>query len=89
MSSITPLFSGPLAGDQHARAGAVVQRVHLELQIDALTAAQVAELGFRPAKGDQIRLPERCGSPSYSIAAIHPTSMGDLNLLLVREDVAE
>ena len=54
-----------------------------------IAAAQVANLGFRPAKGDQIRLPERCGSPSYAIAAIHPTSMGDLNLLLVREDVAE
>ena len=52
-------------------------------------AAQVAELGFRPAKGDQVRLPDRCGSPCYAIAAIHPTSMGDLNLLLVREDVAE
>jgi hypothetical protein len=54
-----------------------------------ISAAQVVELGFRPAKGDQIRLPERCGSPCYAIAAIHPTSMGDLNLLLVREDVAE
>ena len=54
-----------------------------------IAAAQVAEFGFRPAKGDQIRLPERCGSPCYAIAAIHPTSMGDLNLLLVREDVAE
>ena len=28
--------SGALAGDQHTRAGAVVQRIHLELQIDAL-----------------------------------------------------
>ena len=54
-----------------------------------IAAAQVAELGFRPAKGDLLRLPERCGSPSYAIVAIHPTSMGDLNLLLVREDVAE
>ena len=54
-----------------------------------IAAAQVAELGFRPAKGDHIRLPERCGSPSYAIAGIHPTSMGDLNLLLVREDVVE
>ena len=54
-----------------------------------IAAAQLANLGFRPAKGDLLRLPERCGSPSYAIAAIHPTSMGDLNLLLVREDVAE
>jgi len=53
-----------------------------------IAAAQVAELGFRPAKGDQLRLPERCGSPCYAIVAIHPTSMGDLNLLLVGQDVA-
>jgi hypothetical protein len=54
-----------------------------------IAAAQVAEIGFRPARGDQVRLPGRCGSPCYAISAIHPTSMGDLNLLLVREDVAE
>lgn len=54
-----------------------------------IAAAQVADLGFRPAKGDLLRLPERCGSPSFAVAAIHPTSLGDLNLLLVREDVAE
>jgi hypothetical protein len=54
-----------------------------------IDAAQVAELGFRPAKGDLLKLPARCGSPSFAIAAIHPTSMGDLNLLLVREDVPE
>lgn len=54
-----------------------------------IAAAQVAALGFRPAKGDLLTLPERSGHPSYAIAAVHPTSMGDLNLLLVREDVAE
>lgn len=54
-----------------------------------IAVAQVAALGFRPAKGDLLRTPERPGSPSYAIAAVHPTSMGDLNLLLVREDVAE
>jgi hypothetical protein len=54
-----------------------------------IDSAQVAELGFRPAKGDLLGLPARCGSPSFAIAAVHPTSMGDLNLLLVREDVAE
>ncbi len=54
-----------------------------------IAAAQVAGIGFRPARGDLLRLPERCGSPSFAISAIHPTSMGDLNLLLVREDVAE
>ena len=54
-----------------------------------VSAAQVTDLGFRPAKGDLLKLPERCGSPAYAIAAVHPTSMGDLNLLLVREDVAD
>ncbi len=54
-----------------------------------IAAAQVTDLGFRPAKGDLLRLPERPASPNYAIAAVHPTSMGDLNLLLVREDVAE
>jgi hypothetical protein len=64
-------------------------RVLSEQTVFWIAAAQVAELGFRPAKGDQIRLPERCESPCYAISAIHPTSIGDLNLLLVREDVAE
>jgi len=54
-----------------------------------IAAGQVAELGFRPTKGDLLRLPAQGGSLSFAIAAVHPTSMGDLNLLLVREDVAE
>lgn len=64
-------------------------RMVSELSAFWIAAGQVAELGFRPAKGDLLRLPKRCQSPSFAIAAIHPTSMGDLNLLLVREDVAE
>ena len=54
-----------------------------------IAAEQVAELGFRPSKGDLLSLPQRSGSPAFAIAAVHPTAMGDLNLLLVREDVAE
>ena len=54
-----------------------------------IAAAQVAELGFRPARGDLLRLSGRPGEPCFAISAVHPTSMGDLNLLLVREDVAE
>ena len=54
-----------------------------------IASAQVAELGFRPAKGDLLRLPGRPGEPCFALSAGHPTSMGDLNLLLVREDVAE
>ena len=45
-------------------------------------------LGFRPAKGDLLILPGRSGAPSYAVSSVHPTNMGDLNLLLVREDVA-
>ena len=45
-------------------------------------------LGFRPAKGDLLSFPGRPGSPSFAVSAAHPTNMGDLNLLLVREDVA-
>ena len=54
-----------------------------------IAAAQVGELGFRPAKGDLLRLSGRPEEPSFAISAVHPTSMGDLNLLLVREDVAD
>jgi hypothetical protein len=54
-----------------------------------IAAAQVDELGFRPAKGDLLRFPRRSGNPCFAIAAVHPTSMDDLNLLLVREDVTE
>lgn len=54
-----------------------------------IAAVQVAALGFRPAKGDLLRLPERPEAPCFAIAAVHPTGMGDLNLLLVREDVGE
>ncbi len=64
-------------------------RMVSELSTFWIAAAQVAALGFRPTKGDLLRLPERPGSLAYAIAAVHPTSMGDLNLLLVREDVAE
>ena len=47
-------------------------------QVDALTAL--------PAKGDAITLISRAGSPVYAISAVHHTDMGDLNLILVRED---
>lgn len=51
-------------------------------------ASEAAEsLGFRPAKGDLLVLPDRAGAPTFAVSAVHPTNMGDLNLLLVREDV--
>ena len=52
-------------------------------------ACEAAEaLGFRPAKGDLLVLPGRAGAPTFAVSAVHPTHLGDLNLLLVREDVA-
>jgi hypothetical protein len=50
---------------------------------------QAEALPFRPAKGDLLTLPGRPGSPTYAIAAIQPTSMGDMAFLLVREDQPE
>ena len=92
--SVRGVFSGAAAGSDlkgQARGGDFpgTSRMVSEQTAFWMDAAQVAGLGFRPAKGDLVRLPERPGSPSYAIAAVHPTSMGDLNLLLVREDVAE
>jgi len=46
---------------------------------------QVETLSLRPAKGDLLSLPGHPGSPTYAIAAIQPTNMGDLAFLLVRE----
>ncbi len=54
-----------------------------------LTAAQVAALGFAPARGDTISFPGRPGTPVYSIAAVQHTNMGDTALILVREDQPE
>lgn len=47
-------------------------------EVDALTAL--------PAKGDKITLTSRAGSPVYAISQVEPSDMGDLNLILVRED---
>jgi len=52
-----------------------------------IARADVEALGFRPARGDLLTLPERPEAPTFTISAVHPTNMGDLNLLLVREDV--
>lgn len=49
-----------------------------KVEVDALTAL--------PAKGDTLTLTSRAGSPVYAISAVHHTDMGDLTLILVRED---
>jgi hypothetical protein len=51
-----------------------------------LARAQVDGLTALPAKGDTITLTNRAGSPVYAISVIHHTDMGDLTLILVRED---
>ena len=85
VAAATADLRGQARGGEFAGAS----RVLSEQSTFWIAAEQVAELGFRPAKGDLVRFPERTGSPSFAIAAVHPTAMGDLNLLLVREDVAE
>ena len=92
--SVRGVFSGAAAGSDlkgQARGGDFLGTTRIVAEQTAfwIAAAQVATLGFRPAKGDLVRLPARSGNLSYAIAAVHPTSMGDLNLLLVREDIAE
>ena len=50
-------------------------------EVDALTAL--------PAKGDLIVLTARAGSPAYAISGVQKTDIGDMNLILVREDQSE
>ena len=47
-------------------------------EVDALTAL--------PAKGDTITLTSRTGNPAYAVSSVQHTDLGDLNLILVRED---
>lgn len=47
-------------------------------EVDALTAP--------PSKGDTLTLTSRAGSPVYAVSVVQHTDMGDLNLILVRED---
>ncbi len=51
-----------------------------------IAKAEVDALDALPAKGDTVTLTARTGSPVYAIAQVQHTDMGDLNLILVRED---
>lgn len=53
-----------------------------------IAAAEAATLGFSPAKGDLLTLTGRPGCPAYAVTLVQTTDRQDLNLLLVREDVA-
>lgn len=51
-----------------------------------IAKAEVDALDALPAKGDAVTLTARTGSPVYAIAQVQHTDMGDINLILVRED---
>lgn len=51
-----------------------------------ISAADVAAIPYRIATGDRIEFPGRAGSPAYSVADLHQTSAGDLNLILALGD---
>jgi len=51
-----------------------------------IAKAEVDALAALPAKGDTITLTSRAGSPVYAVSVVQHTDMGDLNLILVRED---
>lgn len=51
-----------------------------------LPASTVAALPYAIAQGDLVTFPGRAGAPVYSVSHIQPTGLGDLNLVLARED---
>jgi hypothetical protein len=52
-----------------------------------IARAQVDALSAIPAKGDTITLTSRAASPTYAVSSVQHTDMGDLNLILVWEDL--
>jgi hypothetical protein len=52
----------------------------------ASTRADLATLGYIPARGDLVSFPTRTGSPAYAVSALQHTDLGDLTLILVAED---
>ena len=51
-----------------------------------IARAEVDALTDLPAKGDTIMLTSRAGSPVYAVSVVQHTDMGDMTLILVRED---
>ena len=51
-----------------------------------IARAEVDALTELPTKGDSITLTSRAGSPVYAVSLVQHTDMGDLTLILVRED---
>mgnify|MGYP002737501796 CR=1 FL=1 len=54
-----------------------------------IAKAEVDALAALPAKGDTITLTARPGCPVYAVAQVQHTDMGDINLILVWEDMPE
>ena len=82
--------AGPAQDDLRgqARGGQMVGTTKLASTVAEfwIAKAQVAALTALPAKGDMITLISRVGQPVYAISAVQQTDMGDLTLILVRED---
>jgi hypothetical protein len=51
-----------------------------------MAKTQVDALTISPAKGDALILTNRTGQPVYGISALQQTDLGDVTLILVRED---
>lgn len=51
-----------------------------------MPASQVAALAYAIAPGDLLTFPGRAGAPAYSVSHVQPSGLGDLNLILTRED---
>ena len=47
---------------------------------------QIDQLPWLPITGDAVVLTARSGQPRYAISKVAPSDMGDLTLILVRED---
>lgn len=47
---------------------------------------QIDQLPWLPITGDAVVLTARSGQPIYAISRVAPSDLGDLNLMLVRED---
>ncbi len=51
-----------------------------------IARAQVDALAALPAKGDAVTLISHSETPTYAVSSVQHTDLGDLTLILVRED---
>ncbi len=89
IATVAGVFSAGTSDEQLRSMGAeLTGRTRLASQSAEfwLPAEQVQALVARPVKGDALTLTGRDGAPVYSISQVQPSDMGDLNLILVREE---